>query len=75
MKKITLMICVLLTAAGVNAQQEKGIIGYSNWLDNWTEFKPHKTESREANQILAGNITENTKLLKRNVYILQEMYM
>ncbi|MCP2025244.1 putative membrane protein [Flavobacterium sp. HSC-32F16] len=71
MKKITLMICLLLTAAGVNAQQEKGIIGYSNWLDNWTEFKPHKTESREANQILAGNITENTKLMKRNVYILQ----
>ena len=71
MKKITLMICLLLTAAGVNAQQEKGIIGYSNWLDNWTEFKPHKADSKEANQILAGNITENTKLLKRNVYILQ----
>jgi len=71
MKKITLMICVLLTAAGVNAQQEKGIIGYNNWLDNWTEFKPQKTDSKEANQILAGNITQNTKLLKRNVYILQ----
>src|SRR6218665_1344709 len=71
MKKITLLICVLLTAAGVNAQQEKGIIGYNNWLDNWTEFKPHKTDSKEANQILAGNITENTKLLKRNVYKLQ----
>ncbi|QSW88871.1 MULTISPECIES: hypothetical protein [Flavobacterium] len=71
MKKITLMICLLLAAAGVNAQQEKGIIGYSNWLDNWTEFKPHKSEIRDANQILAGNIAENTKLLKRNVYILQ----
>ena len=71
MKKITLMICLLLTAAGASAQQEKGIIGYSNWLDNWTEFKPQKAESKDANQILAGNITENTKLLKRNVYILQ----
>lgn len=71
MKKITLIVCLLLTAVGVNAQQEKGIIGYSNWLDNWTEFKPHKAEQRDANQILAGNITENTKLLKRNVYILQ----
>lgn len=65
------MICLLLTAAGASAQQEKGIIGYSNWLDNWTEFKPQKAESKDANQILAGNITENTKLLKRNVYILQ----
>ncbi|CAD0007153.1 hypothetical protein [Flavobacterium salmonis] len=71
MKKITLIICLLLTAAGASAQQEKGIIGYSNWLDNWTEFKPQKVESKDANQILAGNITENTKLLKRNVYILQ----
>lgn len=71
MKKFTLMICLLLTAAGASAQQEKGIIGYSNWLDNWTEFKPQKTESKDANQILAGNITVNTKLLKRNVYILQ----
>ncbi|MBE8724409.1 hypothetical protein [Flavobacterium hungaricum] len=71
MKKITLLLCLLLAGAGANAQQEKGIIGYSNWLDNWTEFKPHKTEQRDANQILAGNITENTKLLKRNVYILQ----
>ncbi|MFB9080304.1 hypothetical protein ACFFLS_11575 [Flavobacterium procerum] len=70
MKKITLMFCLLL-AVGLNAQQEKGIIGYTNWLDNWTEFKPHKTESKDATQILAGNIAENTKLLKRNVYILQ----
>ncbi|HEU0124735.1 MAG TPA: hypothetical protein VFQ56_00385, partial [Flavobacterium sp.] len=71
MKKITLLICLLLTAACVNAQQEKGIIGYNNWLDNWTEFKPHKSESKEPNQILAGNIAENTKLMKRNVYVLQ----
>ncbi|MNK92995.1 hypothetical protein D3C87_1131380 [compost metagenome] len=70
MKKITLMIC-LLFAASANAQQEKGIIGYANWLDNWTEFKPQKADSKEANQILAGNITENTKLMKKNVYILQ----
>jgi len=70
MKKITLMICLLL-AAGASAQQEKGIIGYANWLDNWTEFKPQKSDSKEANQILAGKITENTKLMKKNVYILQ----
>ncbi|WP_129748353.1 hypothetical protein [Flavobacterium anhuiense] len=70
MKKITLMICLLLATAA-KAQQEKGIIGYANWLDNWTEFKPQKSESKDANQILAGNITQNTKLMKKNVYILQ----
>jgi hypothetical protein len=71
MKKITLIICFLLLAASMSAQQEKGIMGYSNWLNNWTEFKPHKAQYGEPNQILAGNISQNTRLLKKNVYILQ----
>ncbi|WP_343696125.1 hypothetical protein [Flavobacterium sp.] len=71
MKKITQMICVLLTVTSMSAQQEKGIMGYTNWLNNWTEFKPNKVEYGEANQILAGNISVNTKLLKRNIYVLQ----
>ncbi len=60
-----------LVVANVSAQQEKGIIGSSNWLNNWTEFKPAKMDYGEANQILAGNISVNTKLLKRNIYVLQ----
>ena len=71
MKKITQMICVLLTITSMSAQQEKGIMGYNNWLNNWTEFKPNKVDYGEPNQILAGNISVNTKLLKRNIYILQ----
>lgn len=55
----------------VNAQQEKGIIGSSNWLNNWTEFKPGKADYGEATQILAGNIDVNTKLVKKEVYIIQ----
>lgn len=64
---LTFFICVFTTTA----QQEKGIIGSSNWLNNWTEFKPTKVEYGEATQILAGNITENTRLVKKEVYILQ----
>jgi hypothetical protein len=71
MKKIIEIICVLFTVASINAQQEKGIIGYTNWLSNWSEFKPHKVEYGEPNQILTGNISVNTKLLKRNIYVLQ----
>ncbi|MWB93755.1 hypothetical protein GON26_05240 [Flavobacterium sp. GA093] len=72
MKKITQVICImLLVVVSANAQQEKGIMGYNNWLNNWTEFKPNKVDYGEANQILAGNISSNTKLLKRNVYVLQ----
>ncbi|MFB9106954.1 hypothetical protein ACFFVK_00055 [Flavobacterium gyeonganense] len=71
MKKFTQIICVLFTVASMSAQQEKGIMGYTNWLNNWTEFKPNKVEYSEANQILAGNISTSTKLLKKNVYVLQ----
>lgn len=72
MKNILLTICVsLVLTCNVNAQQEKGIIGSSNWLNNWTEFKPSKIDYGEATQILAGSITENTKLVKKDVYILQ----
>ncbi|MFV8346269.1 hypothetical protein [Flavobacterium sp. ZB4P13] len=72
MRKITQIIWMLLFGVfGVNAQQEKGITGSNNWLNNWTEFKPNKVDYGEANQILAGNITVNTKLYKKNIYILQ----
>lgn len=52
------------------AQQEKGIIGYNNWLNPWTEFKPNKVEYGTPTQILSGNITKDTKLYKRDVYLL-----
>ncbi len=72
MKIITQIIWMfLLGVFCVNAQQEKGITGSNNWLNNWTEFKPNKVDYGEANQILAGNITVNTKLYKKNIYILQ----
>jgi hypothetical protein len=72
MKNVFLIIWVFLAVVcNVNAQQEKGIIGSSNWLNNWTEFKPGKADYGEATQILAGNISVNTKLIKKEVYIIQ----
>ncbi|TDD99672.1 hypothetical protein [Flavobacterium cellulosilyticum] len=72
MKNSTLIIGILLLVfCGANAQQEKGIVGLTNWLNKWTEFNPNKVEYGEANQILAGNISENTKLYKKNIYELQ----
>ena len=61
----------LFAVMTVSAQQEKGIIGASNWLNNWTEFKPAKTEYNETNQILYGKIATNTTLFKKNTYLLQ----
>ncbi|MEZ4802948.1 MAG: hypothetical protein R2797_09265 [Gelidibacter sp.] len=71
MKNSTLILYVLLFAVGnVFAQQEKGIIGSSNWLNSWTEFKPAHSEYGEPTKILSGNITKNTKLYKKDIYLL-----
>lgn len=52
------------------AQQEKGIIGYDNWLDSWTEFTPNVIDYGEPTQILSGEIKEDTKLYKKDIYLL-----
>lgn len=71
MKNITLLICVfILFMSTSNAQQEKGIIGSTNWLNSWTEFKPNNVEYGEATQILSGSISTDTKLYKKDVYLL-----
>ncbi len=72
MKKSTQILWMFfMVVCNVNAQQEKGITGSTNWLNKWTEFRPNKVDYGEANQILTGNITENTKLYKKNIYELQ----
>ena len=67
MTNITLKtLSLALIATATFAQQEKGIIGTSNWMNNWTSFKPAKEEYNDTNQILFGNITTNTTLFKKN---------
>jgi hypothetical protein len=70
MKTTTILIVTLISALFVNAQQIKGITGQTNWLDNWTNFKPTTTEYRESTYILSGKIDKNTLLLKKNTYLL-----
>jgi hypothetical protein len=70
-KSIQIITLLLLAVCDINAQQEKGITGFNSWLNNWTEFKPNKVDYDEVNQILTGNINADTKLYKKNVYLLQ----
>jgi hypothetical protein len=71
MKNFTQIIYIILFVFGnVSAQQEKGIIGSTNWLNNWTEFRPNQVDHGEPNQILTGSINKDTKLYKKNVYLL-----
>ena len=71
MKYFTRIIFLTLFVIGnCYAQQEKGIFGTRNWLNNWTEFKPGTIQYDEPTQILSGTISKDTKLFKRNTYLL-----
>ncbi len=61
---------ILIFTTNFYAQQEKGIFGDVNWLSNWTEFKPGQNKYREPTQIITGNITQDTKLSKRDTYLI-----
>jgi hypothetical protein len=67
--KIRVATLFLISTFFLQAQQQpKGIIGNTNWLTNWTNFKPANTEYSEATNIIAGNIDKDTRLTKRNTY-------
>ncbi|OIQ30884.1 MAG: hypothetical protein BM564_01335 [Bacteroidetes bacterium MedPE-SWsnd-G2] len=71
MKKIILITFVLVSMCNtLIAQQEKGIVGMNNWLSPWTEFQPNQVAYDTPTQILTGEITSDTKLYKRDVYLL-----
>ncbi|MFC5194877.1 hypothetical protein ACFPH8_06010 [Bizionia hallyeonensis] len=71
MKNLPQLLCIfLLVFSNSYSQQEKGIIGTDNWLNSWTEFKPDLNEYGEATEILTGTISADTKLSKKNTYML-----
>lgn len=68
-KKLHLVIiCLISNIITANAQQQKGIVGASNWMNKWTNFKPATTDYNEATNIITGTIDIDTKLYKRNTY-------
>jgi hypothetical protein len=71
MKKMTLIMFISFIAlSNTYAQQEKGITGYENWLKPWTEFRPNKVDHPSPTQILSGNISQDTKLYKKEIYLM-----
>lgn len=71
MKKVVFIVIIsLLNNISINGQQIKGIIGESNWMTNWTNFKPATTDYNEVTHILSGTINSNTTLYKKNTYLL-----
>ena len=71
MKNFALIsLMALLTFSNMFARQEKGINGHNNWLNTWTEFKPNKVGYDKPTQILSANISKDTKLYKKEIYLL-----
>ncbi len=70
MKNITITISLLFLIIGNVFAQQMGLSAVSNPLDNWTEFTPKQEKFDEPTQIITGNITEDTKLSKRDTYLL-----
>lgn len=68
MKTKLFVVIIIFVSITLNAQQIKGITGNTNWFDNWTNFKPSKTDYKEPNQILTGIIDTDLKLTKSNTY-------
>lgn len=52
------------------SQQEKGINGSENWLNIWTEFNSSSIKYPSPTQIISGNINKDTKLYKKETYLL-----
>lgn len=70
MKK-TVLFLVLFLSTLLNAQNTRGIFGETNWLKNWTNFKPKSTEYRETTTILEGVLSEDKILRKSETYLLK----
>jgi len=56
--KIQIAIITLASSFFLHAQQQqKGILGTNNWMNNWTNFKPASNEYNETTNIIAGTIS------------------
>lgn len=65
-----LIIFLLIPLLNLHAQQEKGIYGNDNWLQIWTEFNSKSNTYPSPTQILSGTIDSDTKLYKKETYLL-----
>ena len=71
MKRFPQIICMFFLVIGhITAQQEKGIVGINNWLNNWAEFNSGSADYGEPTFILAGSITQDITLTKKQIYLL-----
>lgn len=71
MKTKTILLILILNSLFLSAQTIKGIYGPTNWMDNWTNFKPATTDYQTPNQIISGIIDKDTHLSNTKTYLLE----
>lgn len=52
------------------SQTKKGLLGDSNWMNNWSNFKPATAVYPETTEALPGVINKDTKLVSTKTYLL-----
>lgn len=66
-QKILFFICISYSIS-LFAQKSNGIYGDSNWMKDWTNFKPINAEYPESNEVIPDFITKDTKLVSTKTY-------
>ena len=69
--KFIILLLLLTVYSSIPAQtNNNGIVGETNWMSGWTNFKPKNKEYKETTVILKEDIITNTTLYKNNVYLI-----
>ncbi|NJM78627.1 MAG: hypothetical protein HC854_01515 [Flavobacterium sp.] len=76
MKKTIILILLGLSGLTLQAQNDWGIVGRTNWLNGWSSFNPIAKEYPQTTKILTGNIASDLTLSNLETYnLVGEVYV
>lgn len=76
MKKTIIVLLLALSGTTLQAQDDWGIVGRSNWLNGWSSFNPVAKEYTQTTKILTGNISTDLTLSNLETYnLVGEVYV
>ena len=76
MTKTIILMLLALSGLTLQAQDDWGIVGRSNWLNGWSSFNPVAKEYPQTTKILTGNISSDLTLSNLETYnLVGEVYV
>lgn len=73
MKNLLILPTFMFFLFSAQGQEVRGITGESNWLSNWTNFKPKAKVYETPTKILSGIIDKDLILSKKETYLLMNV--